>query len=60
MDLSMKTSRIDVERIDVTSDPRVTPRHLAMTDRTRLRATNPPLSLRGKSMMSGPNKDLVI
>lgn len=29
-------SRIDVERIDVTSDPRVTPRHLAMTDRTRL------------------------
>jgi regulator of protease activity HflC (stomatin/prohibitin superfamily) len=29
-------SRIDVERIDVTSDPRVTARHLAMTDRTRL------------------------
>ncbi len=29
-------SRIDVERIDVTSDPRVTARHLAMIDRTRL------------------------
>ena len=29
-------SRIDVERIDVTSDPRVTAHHLAMTDRTRL------------------------
>ena len=29
-------TQIDVERIDVTSDPRVTERHLAMIDRTRL------------------------
>jgi regulator of protease activity HflC (stomatin/prohibitin superfamily) len=29
-------SKVDVERIDVTSEPRVTARHLAMIDRTRL------------------------
>jgi regulator of protease activity HflC (stomatin/prohibitin superfamily) len=29
-------TRIDVERIDVTADPRVSARHLAMIDRTRL------------------------
>lgn len=29
-------TRVDVERIDVASEPRVSARHLAMTDRTRL------------------------